>query len=217
MRRTRLALLAAVVSVVPFAAVAGAEEPAAPASPEAIVEYYEGPAKEFDADVKAVAARATRSLKSQLKKKPKKPAIVFDIDDTLESTYRCAKASNFDRAAIARCQVRGEQDPIKPVWRLLKYAQRRKLRIILITGRPQGIEPSTKQQLRRDGLRGRYTLIMKPNADRRTAAAYKSAERKKIQRRGVKILVNIGDQRSDLAGGAARKRFKVPNPMYFTP
>jgi hypothetical protein len=29
--------------------------------------------------------------------------------------------------------------------------------------------------------------------------------------------VNIGDQQSDLSGGAAVKRFKLPNPMYRTP
>jgi predicted secreted acid phosphatase len=218
MRRTRLVLLAAAVSAVPFAA-ASADEPAAPAAPEQIIEYYEGPAKEYDADLKAVVNRATRSLKSQLKKKPKRPAIVFDIDDTLESTYRCAKESNFDRGAISVCQAQTDQDPMKPVWRLLKYAKKRKLKIIVITGRPQGFELGTRQQLRRDGLRGKYTLVMRPNNEfGEPSAPYKAAARKRLKRkRKLKILVNIGDQRSDLSGGASVKRFKVPNPMYFTP
>ena len=90
MRRTRYVLLAAAVSAVPLAA-AQADEPSAPATPQAIIEYYEGPAKEYDKDLNAATKKATRALKSKLKKKPKKPAIVFDIDDTLESTYRCAK------------------------------------------------------------------------------------------------------------------------------
>jgi predicted secreted acid phosphatase len=218
MRRTRLVLLAAAVSAVPLAA-AQADEPKAPASPEAIVEYYEGPAREFDKDLKTVRKRATKALKAKLKKKPKKPAIVFDIDDTLESTYRCAKESNFDRTAISACQARTDQDPIKPVWRLLKYAKKRKVAIIVITGRPVGIESATREQLRRDGLRGKYTLVMRPNSEfGQDSAPYKAAARKRLQRkRKLKIVLNIGDQQSDLSGGASGKRFKVPNPMYFTP
>ena len=34
---------------------------------------------------------------------------------------------------------------------------------------------------------------------------------------GFTILVNVGDQDSDLAGGHARRAFKLPNPMYFIP
>ena len=45
---------------------------------------------------------------------------------------------------------------------------------------------------------------------------FKSAERRAIERRGYRILVNAGDQRSDLAGGHARARFLVPNRIYVT-
>ena len=45
---------------------------------------------------------------------------------------------------------------------------------------------------------------------------YKSSERRKLERRGYRILVNVGDQRSDLAGGHARARFLVPNRIYVT-
>ena len=36
-------------------------------------------------------------------------------------------------------------------------------------------------------------------------------------KRGYDILVNVGDQRSDLTGGYARRGFKLPNPMYLIP
>src|SRR3712207_8926198 len=39
--------------------------PISPASPEAIINYYEGPGKEYDADLKAVVKKATKSLKSR--------------------------------------------------------------------------------------------------------------------------------------------------------
>ena len=213
--RIRIGLTAAALSVVPIAVPALADEPTAPASPDAINQYYES--GEFNADVKAVTGKATKSLSSLLKKKPKKPAIVFDIDDTLESTYRCGKKSDFDRSALIVCQAQGDQDPIKPVWALLKAAQKKKVAIIVITGRPQGIETSTREQLKRDGLKGKYTLIMRPNDDSRPAATLKAEQRKALVKKGYGILVNIGDQKSDLAGGSAVKRFKVPNPMYVTP
>ena len=34
---------------------------------------------------------------------------------------------------------------------------------------------------------------------------------------GYTILLTIGDQESDLAGGFAERGFKLPNPVYFLP
>jgi predicted secreted acid phosphatase len=214
--RTRLGLLAVALSVVPVASTALAKEPAAPAPPDQITQYYES--GEYAADLKKATDGATKSLKAQLKKEPKKPAIVFDIDDTLESTYECAKRSNFDRTAITVCQAQFDQQPIKPVWKLLKLAQKNKVAIYVITGRPEGLEQGTRDQLKKDGLKGKYTLVLRPNDEfGQPAQPYKAAARKDIQKKKFKILVNIGDQASDLDGGSAVKRVKVPNPMYFTP
>jgi predicted secreted acid phosphatase len=214
--RIPLGLLAVTVSALPLAASAPAKEPTAPAPPEQIVQYYEG--GDYAADLKKATDSATKSLKAQLKKKPKKPAIVFDIDDTLESTYECAKKSNFERNAITVCQAQTDQQPIAPVWKLLKLAQKKKVALYIITGRPVGIAPGTRAQLKRDGLKGKYTLIQRPNNQfGQPAKGFKAAERKKIQKKGFKILVNIGDQKSDLDGGSSVKKSKVPNPMYFTP
>jgi hypothetical protein len=41
--------------------------------------------------------------------------------------------------------------------------------------------------------------------------------RQKIQEMRYKIIVNIGDRFSDLAGGHAERVFKLPNPYYFIP
>lgn len=207
--------MSAAVAVVPVAA-AAAHEPEQPATSEQITEYYDG--GHFKEDVDDLTGAATKSLKAQLKKKPKRPAVVFDIDDTLESTYDCARRSNFDRNAISACQAQTDQKPIPQVWRLLKLAQKNKAAIVVITGRPEGLEDATRAQLKRDGLKGRYTLVMRPNDEfGQPSAGYKAAARKAIQKRGYKILVNIGDQQSDLSGGASVKRYKVPNPMYTTP
>jgi hypothetical protein len=67
---------------------------------------------------------------------------------------------------------------------------------------------------------GEYAADLKRATDgatRSLKAQHKAAARNEIQKKKFWILVNIGDQASDLDGGSAVKRVKVPNPMYFTP
>jgi predicted secreted acid phosphatase len=215
--KRNLTLLAAVAALaaVPLAA-ATADEPKAPATAEEITAYHDS--GEWDQDTADVAARAKKSLTSQLKNAPRKPAIVFDIDDTLESTYACAKNDDFDRTAIAVCTVQKKQDPIGPTKALYEYALKKKVAVFFITGRPEGIRALTEDQLQSDGFGTRKGLYLRPNDDSHSSLVpYKSGTRKAIEKKGYKILVNIGDQKSDLSGGFSVKRFKVPNPMYKTP
>ena len=51
----------------------------------------------------------------------------------------------------------------------------------------------------------------------KSAADFKALERRKLTEEGFTILVSIGDQQSDLAGGYAERTFKLPNPVYFLP
>jgi hypothetical protein len=46
---------------------------------------------------------------------------------------------------------------------------------------------------------------------------YKAPARQKLVEQGYRILLNVGDQNSDLAGGFAERTFKLPNPFYFAP
>ena len=46
---------------------------------------------------------------------------------------------------------------------------------------------------------------------------FKSGERAALEGQGYRILANVGDQESDLAGGHADRSFKLPNPFYFIP
>ncbi|HZC26351.1 MAG TPA: HAD family acid phosphatase [Actinopolymorphaceae bacterium] len=50
-----------------------------------------------------------------------------------------------------------------------------------------------------------------------TTIHYKSATRGHIESMGYDIVGNFGDQFSDLKGGHADRRFKLPNPNYFLP
>lgn len=50
----------------------------------------------------------------------------------------------------------------------------------------------------------------------KTAVEYKSAQRKKIEASGYRIVGNIGDQWSDILGTNTGKRtFKLPDPLYY--
>lgn len=49
------------------------------------------------------------------------------------------------------------------------------------------------------------------------AADYKGPVRCELIAQGYNIVVNMGDQPSDLAGGCAEKAFLLPNPFYRIP
>jgi hypothetical protein len=90
--------------------------------------------------------------------------------------------------------------------------------VFFITAAPEALEASRRANLRKAGFRGRFTVIGRPatTSTEPSQVPYKSGERRRIERRGYRILVNVGDQRSDLAGGHGRARLLVPNRIYVT-
>jgi hypothetical protein len=57
-----------------------------------------------------------------------------------------------------------------------------------------------------------------PHPSGQTVAEYKSGERKKIVDAGYHIILNVGDQMSDLTGSPqAELSVKLPNPFYYIP
>ena len=61
-------------------------------------------------------------------------------------------------------------------------------------------------------------MILQPAGARfQSAADFKAPERRKITEQGYTIVLNMGDQESDLRGGYAERTFKLPNPVYFLP
>jgi predicted secreted acid phosphatase len=188
-------------------ATATADEPPAPAPPDEIIGYHDS--GEWEADTERVVRRARRVLRRHLD--DRRPALVLDIDDTSLSNYECLKAVDFDRAA-ADC---GARPAISQTLRLYHYARTHGVTVFFITGRRERARQETVDNLRAEGYRRWKQLRMRPNdqpASRRDG--WKGRTRRAIERRGYRIVVNIGDQRSDLNGGHALRRFKLPNPMY---
>lgn len=55
---------------------------------------------------------------------------------------------------------------------------------------------------------------MQPDGNKKPAREFKSYDRQLIEEKGYHIVVNIGDQASDLAGCCEERIFKLPNPFY---
>lgn len=149
-----------------------------------------------------------------------RPAVVFDIDDTLVSWYPALSTIDFGWSTdFGTTVIQGCLTPkIRSAAALFNEAKRRKVDIFLITGRPEADRAATVACLSELGLTGYRELILRaPDQTTLTAEAFKSSERKGIEQRGYRIALAIGDQVSDSSGGYTDGAFVLPNPMYFIP
>jgi hypothetical protein len=145
----------------------------------------------------------------------RKPAIILDIDETSLSNYAGMAAGGFTSTSSAVDVVSGTGKPIGPTRSLFRYARKHKVAVFFITGRPEPLRAVTERNLRAAGYSGWKDLILKNTTE--GVKQYKSGERAAIERKGYDIVVNVGDQESDLDGGHADAAFKLPNPFYFIP
>ena len=149
-----------------------------------------------------------------------RPAVVFDIDETLLSNWQYEIDNDFARSlplfgAWAR---RAACTPIDPVKRFFVAMRAAGVACFIITGRPDDLRAVTEENLRRVGLDGWQGIAFRPAGyDAPSIVPFKSGERAKIEQQGYTIVANIGDQESDLEGGHALHVCKVPNPMYLIP
>jgi predicted secreted acid phosphatase len=206
-------IFALAAMLVPAGGAALADEPAAPASPEAIVAYRDS--GEWEADTTKVVNRARRYVRRHLGDPGDRPAIVLDIDDTSLSNYECLKAAGFDRSGSDCPQVR---PAIPQTLELFRWARKRGVAVFFVTGRREAARTTTAANLREVGYRGGWRLKMRPNRQpARRRDGWKARTREAIVRSDYRILASLGDQWSDLDGGWAHRRFKLPNPMYVIP
>jgi len=173
-------------------------------------------AKDLDLEAeRAIAFLHTRTHRRD----NEKLALVLDIDETALSNWDEMSGANFEYDAKAfNAWVESAQAPaISGTLRLYNEAQRLGVRIFFLTGRSDSERASTSANLRLRGFRTWEQLIMrKPGQTKTTALAYKSAERAKIAADGYRIILNVGDQWSDLRGKPeAEYSVKYPDPFYF--
>jgi HAD superfamily, subfamily IIIB (Acid phosphatase) len=203
-------MIAAALAMLAVAGAGAADEPPAPATPEQIVAYRES--GEWVRDTQAVNRRALAALRRRLD--APRPTLVLDVDDTALSSYACLRAVDFVRAGT-NCGAAGDMPAIGSTLRLFRFARRNGVAVVFLTGRAEPLRAVTAANLRAAGYTGRWGLIMRA-ADERglTAVRYKTRERRALARAGRRIVVDVGDQRSDLRGRWSGRTFKLPNPMY---
>ncbi|QYN16485.1 HAD family acid phosphatase [Amycolatopsis sp. DSM 110486] len=181
----------------------------------------------FVTDTQRVVADAKRYLTQKLGK-VKDPAIVLDVDDTSEVTYGWEADNDFGFDPVKQQQAidNGTFVANKPVLELANWAAQRGVKIYFLTGRstPQG--PQSLKNLANEGYPAPADAFFKPAGTAPgylpcgltcTTIQYKSGTRAHIQATGAHIVLNLGDQFSDLEGGYADHPVKLPNPMYYLP
>ncbi|KAM0915100.1 hypothetical protein ACQ4PT_011119 [Festuca glaucescens] len=181
--------------------------------------YLTGPA--YRSDLELVAREASAYARAAA---TADAAWVFDVDETLLSNlpYYAQHGYGlqlFDHLEFDKWVERGEAPAIPSSLSLYKEVRELGFKTFLLTGRSEGHEGVTVDNLRKEGFHEWDKLILRAPADRKkTATAYKSEKRKEMEAEGYKILGNSGDQWSDLLGYSMSARsFKLPNPMYYIP
>lgn len=176
---------------------------------------------QYDRDIATVAAQARAWIEQRAAKRGagERLTVVFDLDDTLLSVRPYFDAYNFGYSASSwQAWIdSGNAPAIEPVRELYALVRRLHVDVIFLTTRDERQRAGTEKNLRVIDCGDYAALLCEPDGSKETAAAYKSAQRKRLAGEGRVIIANIGDQESDLAGGSAERTFKLPNPFYLTP
>jgi predicted secreted acid phosphatase len=214
-RRLTLPRALAVTLLVALAAATGAA--AATVRTTATPDQLRAGKPAYDKAITAGYAKATKLLDAQLAKHPKKPTVVLDIDETTMSNWACLDAADFELTGLATCIVGSRSVAYPAAKTFIKHARARKVAIAFITGAPQAACALRKKNLNAQGIRGPFTLTCRPADDKNDSLVpYKSGARKALVKKGATIVLDVGDQKSDLAGGAAQKTVLLPNPIYLS-
>lgn len=175
----------------------------------------------YDRAFRDAAAPANRTLDRYLRQEtPQNFAVVFDIDETLLSNWAFLRASDFaiHPEKFATWSKREKGAALRPLAEVYARAHAYQIPIFLVTGRAESMRAATIHDLETAGYWGWSGLFMKPDNYRDASIVpFKSGVRKMLTERGYDIILNAGDQESDLAGGFARNHVKLPNPFYFIP
>jgi HAD superfamily, subfamily IIIB (Acid phosphatase) len=149
---------------------------------------------------------------------PKNLALVLDIDETSLSNLTAIEADNFTFGPASQAEATNEVGKAIPsTLALYNDAKARGIGIFFITGRRENTRAHTESNLKREGFTTWNQVVLKPDASTDSTVVYKSNARAAIEQQGYRIIANVGDQYSDLAGGHAASAFKLANPFYFLP
>ncbi|MCG8618760.1 MAG: HAD family acid phosphatase [Desulfobacterales bacterium] len=191
---------------------------------EMLVNYHDSGA--YKRDVDRVGQKALDYLDTLPSDKPEQ-AIVLDLDETSWFNNWPAfinpetKGDPGKDAAWNEWVAKACAPAIPTSLELVTLARKKDIEVFFITGRYETAKADTEKNLVNAGYQGWKDLYLYPksaDSDRSLvfpeAATYKTAVRWQITRSGYEIVLNMGDQESDITGGFASKTFKLPNPFY---
>ncbi|MET9046732.1 MULTISPECIES: HAD family acid phosphatase [unclassified Streptomyces] len=165
----------------------------------------------------------------------KKPAVVFDIDDTLLLSLDYEKRYNYTYNATTWNDYvdRADRPPVFGSPELVRYAASKGVEVFYNSGLSETQRAGAVENLKKVGADVNLDtahMFLKDKANPPaylsdcatpttwtcTTVQYKSGTRGHIEHDlGYDIIANFGDQYSDLDGGNADRTYKLPNPTYF--
>jgi hypothetical protein len=185
----------------------------------------------IDADAKRYIDKAARTARHH----GEKPAVMFDIDDTLLLSLDYEKRYNYTYNSTTWNDYvnRADRPAVFGSPELVRYAQSKGVEVFYNSGLTEAQRTAAVTTLKMVGAdvnldAGHMFLkdaanppaylsgCAAPGAWKCTTVQYKSGTRKHIEDDlGYEIIANFGDQYSDLDGGHADRTYKIPNPAYF--
>jgi putative acid phosphatase of HAD superfamily subfamily IIIB len=190
-----------------------------------LLAYHDG---NYIDDIATVIADA-RAYVERRADQVKNPAVVLDIDETSLTNWTNLEENNFGFIKDGPCPEQpnlacgfdawilvAHAGPIESTRTFFNTIRARNVSVFFITGRRDSQRDATLLNLDHAGFQGWTKLVTRPDNDtNHSIVPFKSGERAKIQAAGYTIIATIGDQQSDIDGGAAECGFKLPNPFYF--
>ncbi|MFK4148997.1 HAD family acid phosphatase [Streptomyces sp. NPDC004065] len=199
--------------------------------------YQASPTSQYAKDLARIDADAKRYIDKAAHKahhRGQKPAVVFDIDDTLLLSLDYEKRYNYtyNSASWAEYVNRADRPEVFGSPELVRYAARKGVTVFYNSGLNEAQRSAAVENLKKVGADVNLDpahMFLKdaanppaylsgcatPGAWKCTTVQYKSGTRKHIEDLGYDIVANFGDQYSDLDGGYADRTYKLPNPTYF--
>ncbi|MFE4248867.1 HAD family acid phosphatase [Streptomyces sp. NPDC056910] len=199
--------------------------------------YQASPSSQYAQDLGRIEAGAKKQIAKAAAghhHKGDKPAVVFDIDDTLLLSLDYEKKTNYvyNDATWKEYVAKANRPAVFGTPDLIAYAQKKGVEVFYNSGLSEAQRASAVENLKKVGIGVNLDaahMFLKDKANPpaylsgcATASAwtcttvqYKSGTRKHIESLGYDVVANFGDQYSDLEGGHADRTYKFPNPTYF--
>ncbi|MFF4213902.1 HAD family acid phosphatase [Streptomyces sp. NPDC001796] len=200
--------------------------------------YQASPQSPYAKDLARIDADARRYIDKAARKahhRGEKPAVVFDIDDTLLLSLDYEKRYNYtyNSATWAAYVNKADRPAVFGSPELVRYAASKGVEVFYNSGLSEAQRSAAVENLKKVGadvnLDADHMFLKDaanppsylsgcaaPGAWKCTTVQYKSGTRKHIEEDlGYEIVADFGDQYSDLDGGYTGRTYKLPNPTYF--